>query len=69
MLFKIIGYVWLSLGGLGTLISCSTWLTSGKAGDMAKNYHASEVFVLQAIFYFFIFILPGLVVVYMGRNK
>ena len=69
MIFKIIGFIWGGFGTLCLISSCSSWIGAGKAGDHVANYAASEVFVIRMIFYFFIFIMPGLILIYMGRKK
>jgi hypothetical protein len=69
MIIKIVGIIWAGIGGIGWITSCSSWLDSGKLGDHAANYAASETFFFRLIVYFFLFIFPGLILVHLGKKK
>jgi len=69
MIYKILGIIWAGIGGIGWISSCYYWIDSGKLGDRAANYAVSETFLIRIIVYFFIFILPGLILIRIGRKK
>lgn len=68
MLFKIFGIIWAGIGMVGWISSCVYMWNAGELGNYAANYQASETFLFRFIVYFFVFILPGLILIRMGRR-